>query len=102
MYGSAWEDKNFLVDEMFHNLKSHNSDVLWYYIYNLLDFVTCCIHTISSYLYELSNFGPNSKMCLICKIGSKLYKNAAKRSRQHAGKEYWEYAQRHVCFVNEQ
>ena len=29
-------------------------------------------------------------------------KNAAKRSRQHAGKKYREYAQRHVCFVNEQ
>ena len=29
-------------------------------------------------------------------------KNAAKRSRQHAGKRYREYVQRHVCFVNEQ
>ena len=29
-------------------------------------------------------------------------KNAAKRSRQHAGKKYREYAQRRVCFVNEQ
>ena len=29
-------------------------------------------------------------------------KNAAKRSRQHAGKKYWDYAQRHVCCVNEQ
>ena len=32
-------------------------------------------------------------------------KNAAKRSRQHAGKKYQEYGQRHqrhVCFVNEQ
>ena len=32
----------------------------------------------------------------------KSFKNAAKRSRQHAGKRYWEYAQRHVCFVNVQ
>ena len=29
-------------------------------------------------------------------------KNAAKRSRQHAGKKYREYAQRRVCFVNKQ
>ena len=29
-------------------------------------------------------------------------KNAAKRSRQHAGKKYREYAQRRVCFINEQ
>ena len=29
-------------------------------------------------------------------------RNAAKRSRQHAGKKYREYAQRHVCFINEQ
>ena len=29
-------------------------------------------------------------------------KNAAKRSRQHTGKRYREYAQRRVCFVNEQ
>ena len=29
-------------------------------------------------------------------------KNAAKRSRQHAGKRNWEYVQRQVCFVNEQ
>ena len=29
-------------------------------------------------------------------------KNAAKRSRQHAGKKYREYAERRVCFVNEQ
>ena len=26
-------------------------------------------------------------------------KNAAKRSRQHAGKKYWEYAQRRVCTI---
>ena len=30
------------------------------------------------------------------------YKNAAKQSRQHAGKRYREYARRRVCFVNEQ
>ena len=35
----------------------------------------------------------------LVKIGSK---NAAKQSRQHARKKYREYAQRHVCFVNEQ
>ena len=29
-------------------------------------------------------------------------KNATKRSRQHAGKTYLEYAQRRVCFINEQ
>ena len=29
-------------------------------------------------------------------------KNGAKRSRQHEGKKYQEYAQRRVCFVNEQ
>ena len=29
-------------------------------------------------------------------------KNAAKRSWQHAGKKYREYAQRRVCFVNKQ
>ena len=29
-------------------------------------------------------------------------KNAAKRSRQHVGKRYWEYAQRRVCFINYQ
>ena len=29
-------------------------------------------------------------------------KNAAKRTRQHAGKKYREYAQRRVCFVNEE
>ena len=29
-------------------------------------------------------------------------KNDAKRSRQHAGKRYREYAQRRVCFINEQ
>ena len=29
-------------------------------------------------------------------------KNAAKRSRQHSGKKYREYAKRRVCFVNEQ
>ena len=29
-------------------------------------------------------------------------KNAAKRSRQHAGKKYREYAQRRVCFINKQ
>ena len=29
-------------------------------------------------------------------------KNAAKRSRQHAGGKYREYAQRSVCFVNKQ
>ena len=29
-------------------------------------------------------------------------KNAAKRSRQHAGEKYWEYAHRCVCFVNVQ
>ena len=29
-------------------------------------------------------------------------KNAAKRSRQHAGGKYREYAQHRVCFVNEQ
>ena len=28
-------------------------------------------------------------------------KNATKRSRQHAGKKYWEYAERRVCFLNE-
>ena len=32
----------------------------------------------------------------------KKEKNAAKRSRQHAGKRYRKYAQRRVCFVNEQ
>ena len=31
-----------------------------------------------------------------------VQKNAAKRSRQYAGKKYREYAQRRVCFVNEQ
>ena len=31
-----------------------------------------------------------------------ISKNAAKRSRQRAGKKYREYAQRRVCFVNEQ
>ena len=31
-----------------------------------------------------------------------LFKNAAKRRRQHAGEKYWEYAQRSVCFVNKQ
>ena len=29
-------------------------------------------------------------------------KNDAKRSRQHAGGKYQEYAQRSVCFVNNQ
>ena len=33
---------------------------------------------------------------------SNYRKNAAKRSRQHAGKKYREYAQRRVCFVNKQ
>ena len=37
--------------------------------------------------------------CCICT--SNAFKNAAKRSRQHAGKKYQEYAQRRVCFVNE-
>ena len=31
-----------------------------------------------------------------------LKKNAAKRSRQHVGEKYREYAQRRVCFINEQ
>ena len=31
-----------------------------------------------------------------------VHKNAAKRSRQHAGEKYREYAQRSVCFVNKQ
>ena len=31
-----------------------------------------------------------------------LKKKAAKWSRQHAGKKYREFAQRRVCFVNEQ
>ena len=35
-------------------------------------------------------------------IFRKQNKNAAKRSRQHAGEKYQEYGQRHVCFVNEQ
>ena len=31
-----------------------------------------------------------------------INKNAAKRSRQHAGEKYREYAQRSVCFVKKQ
>ena len=54
--------------------------------------------------------GGRLESCLHLKMSIKviLYfygdriKNAAKRSRQHAGKRYWEYAQRRVCFVNEQ
>ena len=42
------------------------------------------------------------EMELFLQLPNFLSKNAAKRSRQHAGKKYWEYAQGHVCFVNEQ
>ena len=35
-------------------------------------------------------------------LRDKIKKNAAKRSRQHAGEKYREYAQCSVCFVNKQ
>ena len=46
----------------------------------------------------ISNLGKT----LTFKSATSSKKNAAKRSRQHAGKKYREYAQRRVCFVNEQ
>ena len=45
---------------------------------------------------------PDGAMDLTFQMNVRNQKNAAKRSRQHAGKKYREYAQRRVCFVNKQ
>ena len=55
-------------------------------------------------LYESIQDYTVSNLALLMRRGVNQpeIKNAAKRSRQHAGKRYREYAQRRVCFVNEQ
>ena len=55
-------------------------------------------HITHSYLENYIDFKDDT---LSFKIDAHR-KNAAKRNRQHAGKKYWEYAQRRVCFLNEQ
>ena len=75
-------------------------------------FASCTLSTSDSTLHVLSFRGDTrGKFCqfngfrssCFCLLRNQLVnKNAAKRSRQHAGKKYREYAQRHVCFVNEQ
>ena len=59
------------------------------------------------YSYSMNSYtGTDTDTSMKCHTGTDIEKykskNAAKRSRQHAGKKYREYAQRYVCFVNEQ
>ena len=52
--GLLGDIKFFYLDEMFHELTSHHTDVPFYYICTLLESFSCCIS--HSFIESLSNF----------------------------------------------